>query len=57
MIMHHAQAVNMTALIESRTPNEKIRLLGAHIGQSQSDEMNFMKRWLALGGGRSPSHA
>lgn len=46
MIMHHAQAVEMTALIESRTENKNIRLLGARISQSQSDEMMFMKRWL-----------
>ncbi len=46
MIMHHAQAVEMTALIESRTENKDIRLLGARISQSQSDEINFMKRWL-----------
>jgi uncharacterized protein (DUF305 family) len=46
MIMHHAQAVEMTALIESRTENKNLRLLGARISQSQSDEMNFMKRWL-----------
>jgi uncharacterized protein (DUF305 family) len=46
MIMHHAQAVEMTALIESRTKNKELHLLGARISQSQSDEMNFMKRWL-----------
>ena len=46
MIMHHAQAVEMTALIEARTENREVRLLGARISQSQSDEMNFMKRWL-----------
>ena len=46
MIMHHAQAVEMTALIESRTENKELRLLGARISHSQSDEMNFMKRWL-----------
>ena len=46
MIMHHAQAVEMTALIESRTQNKELRLLGARIRQSQSDEMNFMKQWL-----------
>ena len=50
MIMHHAQAVDMTALIESRTENEKLRLLGARISQSQSDEMKFMKRWLEARG-------
>ncbi|HEX8289054.1 MAG TPA: DUF305 domain-containing protein [Pyrinomonadaceae bacterium] len=50
MIMHHAQAVEMTDLIESRTQNKDIRLLGTRISQSQSDEMNFMKRWLELRG-------
>lgn len=50
MIMHHAQAVEMTELIGSRTKNEKLRLLGARISQSQSDEMNFMRRWLEIRG-------
>jgi uncharacterized protein (DUF305 family) len=50
MIMHHAQAVEMTALIESRTQNKDVRLLGARISQSQSDEMKFMKRWLEARG-------
>ena len=36
----------MGALIESRTQNKELRLLGARISHSQSDEMNFMKRWL-----------
>jgi len=46
MILHHAQAVEMTALIESRTENKNVRLLGARISQSQADEMKFMKGWL-----------
>lgn len=46
MIMHHAQAVEMTALIEARTKNKDIILLGARISQSQSDEMKFMRQWL-----------
>ncbi len=46
MIMHHAQAVEMTALMESHTQNKELRLLGARISHSQSDEINFMKRWL-----------
>ena len=50
MIMHHAQAVEMTALIEERTQNKEIRLLGARISQSQLDEMDFMKRWLVARG-------
>lgn len=50
MIMHHAQAVEMTALIESHTENKNLRSLGARISRSQSDEMKFMKRWLAVRG-------
>ena len=50
MIMHHAQAVEMTALIGSHTTNKELRLLGARISASQSDEMAFMKRWLARRG-------
>jgi uncharacterized protein (DUF305 family) len=47
MIMHHAQAVEMTALIASHTENKDLRLLGARISSSQSDEIKFMQRWLA----------
>jgi uncharacterized protein (DUF305 family) len=50
MIMHHSQAVEMTALIPSHTENQAIRTLGSRISRSQSDEMNFMKRWLAQRG-------
>jgi len=46
--MHHAQAVEMTALIESHTRNSNLRTLGTRISKSQSDEMNFMKRWLEV---------
>ena len=50
MIMHHAQAVEMTALIESHTENKELRSLGERISRSQSDEINFMKRWLTARG-------
>jgi len=50
MIVHHAQAVEMTALIESHTKNNDLRLLGARISKSQSDEIKFMKRWLETRG-------
>lgn len=50
MITHHAQAVEMTALIPSHTQNKDLRLLGARISRSQSDEIKFMKRWLAARG-------
>ena len=44
--MHHAQAVEMTALIDSHTQNKDLRSLGARISRSQSDEIKFMNRWL-----------
>src|SRR5277367_5774140 len=50
MIMHHAQAVEMTALIPSHTGNKDLHLLGARIASSQSDEIKFMRRWLAARG-------
>ena len=50
MIMHHAQAVEMTALMDSHTANKDLRLLGARISHSQSDEMRFMERWLKARG-------
>jgi uncharacterized protein (DUF305 family) len=50
MIMHHMQAVEMTALIASHTGNKDVRSLGARISSSQSDEIKFMRRWLAARG-------
>lgn len=50
MIMHHAQAVEMTALIESHTTNKDLRSLGARISHSQADEIKFMQRWLETRG-------
>jgi len=50
MIMHHSQAVEMTALMASHTENKELRSLGARISSSQSDEIRFMKRWLAARG-------
>ncbi|HEY5837516.1 MAG TPA: DUF305 domain-containing protein, partial [Pyrinomonadaceae bacterium] len=50
------QAVEMVALIDSHTTNKELRLLGARISTSQSDEMAFMKRWL-VARGEPVSHA
>jgi uncharacterized protein (DUF305 family) len=55
MIMHHEQAVEMTALIPSHTQNKELRTLGARISSSQSDEIKFMKRWLAARGESIPN--
>ena len=48
--MHHAQAIEMTALIPSHTENKALRSLGARISSSQADEIRLMKRWLATRG-------
>jgi uncharacterized protein (DUF305 family) len=50
MIMHHEQAVEMTALIPSHTGNKDLQSLGARISSSQSSEIKFMQRWLATRG-------
>ena len=50
MIMHHSQAVEMTALISSHTENKALGALGAKISRSQTDEITFMQRWLAARG-------
>jgi len=47
MILHHAQAVEMTAMILTHTQNQELRSLGARISSSQADEIRLMKRWLA----------
>jgi uncharacterized protein (DUF305 family) len=54
MIFHHSQAVEMTAMIPSHTQNKDLRSLGARISSSQSDEIKFMKRWLAARGESTP---
>ncbi len=46
MIMHHSQAVEMTALMPSRTHNKDLLAFGKRISISQSDEIKFMKQWL-----------
>lgn len=54
MILHHAQAVEMTAMIPSHSQNKDLRSLGARISSSQSDEIKLMKRWLAARGESVP---
>ena len=50
MIMHHAQAVEMAALIPSHTQSKALRSLGKRISLSQTDEMKFMQHWLEARG-------
>src|SRR5215469_450490 len=46
MIHHHAQAVEMTALMPARTKNKSLLAFGKRISISQTDEINYMKQWL-----------
>lgn len=50
MIHHHAQAVEMVALMKDRTDNEKLLSLGSRISHTQAEEIEFMKRWLITRG-------
>jgi uncharacterized protein (DUF305 family) len=47
MIVHHAQAVEMGTLIETRTSHAGIRLLGTRISLSQQAEIAMMQTWLS----------
>ena len=46
MIHHHAQAIEMVALIGARTTSPVMRLLGERINVSQKDEILMMQNWL-----------
>lgn len=54
MIGHHAQAVEMTTLLQTRTRNAVMRKLGERIQVSQDDEMKMMREWLARQGAAVP---
>ena len=46
MIGHHAQALEMTALLYERTERQSMRLLAQRIDVSQADEIGMMQGWL-----------
>lgn len=46
MIHHHAQALEMTALVQERTRTDAIRQMGLRMEISQADEIRLMERWL-----------
>ena len=54
MVMHHSQAVEMVALMKDHTQNPELLELGKRISISQTDEILFMKRWLAVYGKSVP---
>lgn len=46
MIGHHAQALEMTELLKTRTQSEDMKKLGERIAVSQADEITMMQQWL-----------
>jgi uncharacterized protein (DUF305 family) len=55
MIGHHAQAVEMTGLLATRTENDDMRRLAQRIELSQVDEIKMMQRWLEVRGQQVPA--
>lgn len=47
MIGHHAQAIEMVALLKTRTTSQDMKLLGLRIEVSQHDEIKLMQTWLS----------
>jgi uncharacterized protein (DUF305 family) len=47
MLSHHAQAVEMVALVPQRTTRRELLLIAERIDVSQRDEMAWMRDWLA----------
>lgn len=54
MLHHHAQAVLMTDMVETRTTDERVRLMARRIEMSQEGEMEMMVRWLQRRGEEVP---
>jgi uncharacterized protein (DUF305 family) len=50
MIGHHAQALEMTALLATRTASDDMRKLALRIDVSQADEIKMMQEWLQARG-------
>jgi uncharacterized protein (DUF305 family) len=47
MIVHHGQALDMTALVADRSDRDDIALLARRIEESQLAEIDQMERWLS----------
>lgn len=54
MIHHHAQAIDMTELLKTRTASEDMKKLGMRIQVSQRDEIKMMQNWLKSHGQEAP---
>ena len=54
MIHHHAQAIDMVKLLETRTQSEDMKRFALRIQLSQDDEIKMMRRWLEVRGQEVP---
>ena len=54
MIGHHAQAIQMVALVPSRTQSEDLKKLALRIDLSQQDEIKMLESWLRARGQQVP---
>lgn len=54
MILHHHQAVEMAALVKSRTNRQGVIDAARRIDASQEDEIAFMRKWLRDRGQSAP---
>ena len=54
MIHHHAQALEMAALVPTRASRSDLRVLAERIDVSQRDEIALMQQWLRDRGERAP---
>lgn len=54
MIPHHAQALEMAALVDGRNARREVRLMAERIAVSQKDEIRWMRQWLADHGAEAP---
>jgi uncharacterized protein (DUF305 family) len=57
MIVHHCQAVEMSALVEDRTGSPGVNAIAARIDATQEDEIAFMQTWLRERGEHAPDPA
>jgi uncharacterized protein (DUF305 family) len=55
MIAHHAQALEMTELLKTRSKRETMHKLAQRIELSQADEIRMMQQWLRVRGQDVPS--
>jgi uncharacterized protein (DUF305 family) len=55
MVGHHAQALEMVALVRERATRADVRLMAERIEVSQRDEIAMMERWLRARGHPVPS--